>query len=137
MKMQDATSETTGGAATEEIEEKAARRPMHPLVGHADPNVWPFAELPSDYDPAAHAPLKKKDFKEEASYYDYRASMARRAVTRFETLAAEARAGGSTKDKATEKRLARVAAQMEKLKAAIRAGGGDPDAILAKALASS
>lgn len=114
-------------------EKKAPKRIQHPLIGNADPNVYPFTSAPADFDGRKHFPLKKKDFKEEYMFYEWRLSIARQNVEKLEKAVAEAKATGGSKDKAGAKRLVKMAQRLSDLQQKLAAKNVDVGSILKNA----
>jgi len=111
------------------VAEKKGRQ-EHPLVGNEDTKVYPFTVVPPDFDPSKHKGLKKKDFAEEATYFEYRAQMAEMAAKAFRVKAEESKAMGSSKDRAAGKRLKKMMVKAKELRAQLVAQGVDVDAFL-------
>lgn len=111
----------------------APKRPTHPNVGSSDPNVYPFREVPADYDPDTMANLRRRDFAHEATFFDYRANLAERAMNRFRGLAREAREQGDSKQRAAAKRLVKMTEKIAALRQQLEAGGVDINEVLAAA----
>jgi hypothetical protein len=135
----------------EEGEEERKGRPVHPAVGSEDTAVYPFrypapkverdgkiiseedaGNFPPDYDFKEHAPLKKKDFGNEFSYFTYKFKRAQLEAERFQTRANEAlQMGGITSD-ADAKKFLRLSQKMAELRELLGTKGIDPDALLAE-----
>src|SRR4051812_38955543 len=81
-------------------QEPKAKREKKPKVERIDYPVpeGKLLELPADYDPKKHKPLRRKDFKDEALYLDIAAERAEKHAKRLREEALAVRAGGG-KDK--------------------------------------
>ena len=110
---------------------KAPKRADHPALGSKDPNVYPFTTAPADFDGKKHLPFKKKDFKEEHMYYEWRLGIARANLAKLEAAYAESKATGGTKDKAGAKRLVKMASRMADLQQKLAAKNVDVGAVFA------
>lgn len=112
--------------------EKANRpgRKAHPSVGNKDTNVYPFKELPGDFDFATMKGLKKKDFATDAAYYEYRAKELEARAAKFRTQAEEAKKMGTSAERKNAKRLVKLREKMDELKAQLAAQGVDVESLL-------
>ena len=120
---------TTDDAATKE--KKEPKRKEHPLVGKSDPKVYPFSELPGDFDFDAHKPLRKKDFAHEWDYYLYRASFFDWNAARMRKTAEEVKEHGGTKERQAAKRLKAMSSKIAELRQKLEAQGINVDELLA------
>lgn len=111
-----------------------AKKPVHPLVGNKDKEVYPFKSVPADYAFGKMAPLKKDDFSGLAPLIEYKAS-----VKEWEAkeLRAKAETLRKTGDNKTAKKLVKVQGTLQKLREELLKQGLDPDEILASAMAET
>ena len=87
-------------------------------------------EVPANYDPKVHAPLKRGDFENEALFFDMKADEYDRKATRCRVEAGTYRKLGSKEDRAKAKRLLKMRERYSELEAQLRGQGVDVDAIL-------
>lgn len=113
--------------------EKESKRQEHPLVGVDDSDVYPFTDVPEDFDYKAHRPLKKVDFRADHFFFAYKASEAEYRAADFRDREEEARTLGSSKERGKAKRLIKMQEKMEELRASLESDGVDVDAVLTKA----
>lgn len=120
--------------------EKPVRKvlPKHPSIGSTDPNVYPLKAIPTDYDADKYAPLKKKDFADDATWFDYKALLCDRIAAKYRRNAEEARAigTGSGEDKKLLKKMVKQAQKLQELKILLGNKGADVNALIEKALAN-
>ena len=109
---------------------KAPKRIDHPLLSSKDPAVYPFTTAPADFNGKQHLPFKKKDFKEEHQYYEWRLGIARANLAKLEAAYNESKVTGGSKDKAGAKRLAKMASRMADLQQKLSAKNVDVGAVL-------
>lgn len=114
-------------------EGKGAKRPKHPLVGNSDPNVYPFASVPGDYNAKKHAPLKKTDFKDEGTFYEWRAGQLEAKAKQMREMATSIRSGGGQ----AAKQLLKMSQKIDEVKAKLKASGIDPEQLLAQLLSGA
>ncbi len=122
----------TTAAPAEKKKRVAKKREAHPLVGNTDPTKYPFSAIPADYDPKKHKPLKLKNFKDEATFLDYKAarldakaaSLTASANLLREEAKQERLYGNSDKAKLAKKR-AKLQAQLAELEKELAADGVD------------
>lgn len=106
-------------------------RPAHPLVGNADTNVYPFKELPADFDFKTMRGLSKKDFATDAAFFEYKAKGLEAQAANFRVLAENARKLGSSAERNKAKKLVKLQEQMAELSKQLAAQGIDVNALLA------
>ena len=111
--------------------QKAPKRSPHPMAGNEDTSVYPFPEIPADYDPSIHAALKRKDFAHDYTYFEMRAAALRAQADGYDVAATEARTLGSKAERAAAKRMRKMSEQVTELRAKLEAQGVDVDALLA------
>lgn len=111
-----ATSSTP--AAKVVAKRSSTKKQPHPLRGKFDANKkpiatssWPFETLPADFSHKLHSPLVKKDFKSEAGFFDYLASIYDKKATDLRAKAESSRTMGTGEDRKSAKRLEALAAQ--------------------------
>ena len=92
--------------------------------------------VPTDFDSKKFKPLKKKDFKSEATFLELRADNMEAAAKRLREEAAAIRAGGG-KDKGKAKKLVNMTRKLAEMKAAMEAEGIDVEALIQAALAEN
>lgn len=89
--------------------------------------------IPADFNPRKHLPLKKADFKDEWTYFEYRAQLAEKNAASFRKQAEESKSLGSTADRVKAKRMVQMMKRMAELEAELKASGVDIDALKAAA----
>ena len=105
------------------------------LVGNKDEKVYPFeVAVPEDFDFATCKSLKKKDFKEDYLYFEFRAEECDFRAAAFREEAAEVKKLGSAKDRGRAKRLIKMTEKMGELKKQLKNQGIDVDKLLADAV---
>ena len=90
-----------------------------------------LTELPEDYDPKAHKPLKKSDFAHDYVFMRVQAGMLQARAERMFEEALTLEKLGSPKDRVKAKKLIAMQKRMEELKAELAGEGIDLDAIMA------
>lgn len=80
-------------------------------------------EVPADYDPKKHKPLKKSDFASEATYCIMRAEELERKAADYRQEADLIKKGGGKKAAQKAKRLAKMQERMEALKKELAESG--------------
>lgn len=113
--------------------QKAPKRAPHPMTGNEDTSIYPFAEIPADFDPAVHSPLKRKDFAHDYTYFEYRAGVCQAQADKYLKEAEDARTLGSKAERAAAKRLTKMVDQIGELRAKLEAQGVDVDELIANA----
>lgn len=112
-------------------------RPTHPLVGNTDVNVYPFKELPTDFDFKTMHGLGKKDFATDAAFFEYKTKGLEAQAANFRTLAENAKKLGSAAERGKAKKLVKLQEQMAELSKQLAAQGVDVDALLAAKTAAA
>ena len=85
--------------------------------------------VPSDYDSSKMLPPGKKDFAEEANYWDFQALLARERVTKCEKEAKTCRETGSKEQRKALAQRDKLRAKMAEVEAFLSAEGIDPAAL--------
>jgi len=127
-----AASAKPGTEAPEAQVDKIERIP-HPILA-VDENGDATAKIesaPDDFDRKVHLPLRRKDFVNDAAFFDFKAAEYTEKAAEFTSKAVEWRKLGSVKDRARAKRLRNMQAQMAKLREQLEADGIDVDDLLA------
>ena len=120
--------------ATPEQEPEQKGKPVFDQVDSADENVYPFKEaVPEGFDFGEFKPLKKRDFKEEYLFYEYRAAEAEIKAAKFKELAEESKKLGSGKQRQATRRLLKLREQIAALSEHLGAQGVDVEALLSEA----
>lgn len=99
--------------AAERVKAKKEARPNHPLKGNTDKTVYPFKEMPTDFNHDDMLPLESDDFLTSAGYYRYRAHFFEFKAARLRQMATNAELGGPAGD--TGKALKTAAAAMKRI----------------------
>jgi len=122
----------TGGSRPGSKDESAAKpkKVVHPLVDSDDPDVYPFKEIPDDFDSSKHKPLKKKDFASEATYFDMKAAEYETKAEEFRAKAEEARTLGDKETRQAANRLKKVQKTMLELVGRLKKQDVDVAAVL-------
>lgn len=89
-----------------------------------------LTEVPEDYDPKQHKPLKKADFKEEWTYLEFQASIHEAKAAALHEKAAESKKLGSSKDRAKKKKLLTLQKRLNELAEELAGQGVDVDDLL-------
>lgn len=128
------------GAAKPGTTDAAAKEPkkgkvLYPaLVGPKDAEgkdtIIPLKEVPKDWDPKAHKGLRRKDFSDEALFWDWRADRMELQVKKIRAHAEELRKLGTVKDRSRAKKLLSMQKRIADLKAQLEGEGVDVDALL-------
>lgn len=112
---------------------KKGGKPKHPLVGSDDREIYPFRELPADFDPDTHKRLGKKDFATAVAYFTYAVTEDERKLERTKQKLQDAKDGKGDNLANNKKRLATMASKMQDLRVQLEAQGIDVDEFLAAA----
>lgn len=110
--------------AAERVKAKKEARPNHPLKGNTDKTVYPFKEMPEDFNHDDLLPLEAEDFLTSAGYYRYRAHFFEFKAARLRTMAANAEAGGGDTSKALKTAAAAIK-RLEDIKKLLASQGID------------
>ena len=111
----------------DEAAEKQARKlPRHPSTWNAEADAGKGAPMkidavPADFDPKKYKPLAKKDFNDEAVFYDYAAQRAFAKAQNYEELAKQSRLVGNVADKKNMKKFLSMQERIRELQAEILA----------------
>jgi len=89
-----------------------------------------LTEVPADFDPKKHKPLKRKDFKDESVFLLSRAAELEKKAAWYRTEAENVKKLGSVKDRVKAKRLLAMQKRMQELQASLAAEGVDVAALL-------
>jgi hypothetical protein len=89
-----------------------------------------FTEIPSDFSSKIHKPLKRKDFKDEALWFELRAAELEAKAKRARAEADNVRKLGGVKDRAKAKRLISMQKRMAEISEQLTAQGVDVAALL-------
>ena len=92
--------------------------------------------MPDGFNFKDYKPLKKKNFKDEALYFEHRAEEMAYKMTAFKAQAEEARTTGSAADRRKKKQIVKLNAKMNELKEQLVAQGIDVEALIAAAAAT-
>lgn len=87
--------------------------------------------LPDGFDFNEHKLLRRKNFVNDALYFEHRALHLEHRAAAFRGMAAEAKAFGSREDRARAKKLQRMNDQMAELRKQLESSGVDVSALLA------
>lgn len=116
---------------------KKSKRAEFKLIGNKDEKIYPFSSaVPEGFDFKLHKNLKRKDFKEDYLYYEFRAAECESKAVAFREEAAEVKKLGSAKDRGKAKRLVKMQDKMEELKKQLQGQGVDVEKLLADAAKS-
>lgn len=119
-------------AAPEEEPKPSRGKEVFEQVDSSDENIYPFSEaVPEGFDFDKHKPLKKRDFKEEYLYYEFRAEDLERKAAKLREQAEESKKLGSGKARQKAKRLVKLKSQIAKLTESLKESGVDVESILA------
>ena len=110
------SSKPTTSTETEAKVKKTSKRVKHTLVGNKDAKIYPFATLPTDFDFAKHAGLKKKDFANTGEFFEYKAKECEAKAAAFRVKAKEESTTGGGKAKQKARRLVKMIDKMDELK---------------------
>lgn len=121
----------------DEKAKKESKRKQHPLVGSKDDNVYPFAEMPDDFDFVKMKSLNKKDFESDHQFFIYKAADADYRAEDYRERAEEAKTLGSSKERAKAKRLVKMQEKIAELRAQLEEDGVNVDALLENAAAKN
>lgn len=99
-------------------------------TGEGDAAVTKLTAWPTDHDPKVHKPLTRKDFADEAVFYDVQADRLERQAKKFRDKAAETRTLGNVKERVKAKKLIAAMKRMEDMKAELVASGVDLEALM-------
>lgn len=114
-------------------EKKEPKRIAHPdlLTDDEGQPTAKIKEIPKDYDRTKHLPLRRRDFEDEAKWFDMRANEFDVKAFAHRKMAEEFRTLGSAKDRAKARRLVSMQKQMADLRKTLEDEGVDVDALLA------
>jgi hypothetical protein len=87
-------------------------------------------KIPDDFNPKDHLPLRRRDFVDEATWFEMKADEFAAKATSFRTQASNYRKLGSLKDRARAKKLVAMQARMDELKTQLAAQGINVDELL-------
>lgn len=123
---------TKSDAGKKPVKEKKTRQAYTPTVD--DPS-WVnedglLTALPEDYDPRAHLPLKRKDFADEALYYEWLAGVYEVRAKKLRQKAVDFKKMGSVRDRGKAKRLLNMQKRMAELRKQLEDEGVDVAAML-------
>lgn len=93
------------------------------------PHAKPLTEVPTSFDSAKHSPLKRKDFGDEAIYFELQANRHDVAARKFRGLAEESRQFGDSKQRKMANRLVKMREKMAELETLLETRGVDLSAI--------
>lgn len=115
---------------------KAKGRELYPgLVGPKDddgnPTTVQLKEVPKDWDPQKHKGLRRKDFADDALFFDWRADRLELQAKGYRQQAEEFRKLGSVKDRARAKKLLSMQKRIEDLKQQLAGEGVNVNELLA------
>jgi len=90
------------------------------------------AAIPKGFNFDTFKALKKKNFKDEALYYEHRAFEMKFKAEKFEAQAEEIRKLGSPSERRKKKQIIKLQSKMDELKEQLSAQGIDVEALLAE-----
>lgn len=86
---------------------------------------------PEDFDPKANKPLQRKDFADEATFFEMQANVYEARAKRCREKAEESKKLGGAKDKQKAKKLISMTKRLNELKASLQEEGFDVDSLMA------
>ena len=123
-------------AINTEATEKKARRPRKPkadwpgLTRDDAGDVVRLKEAPADFNVRKHAPLTKRNFEDEAVFFDFKAGCLEQQAAGMRQQAEECRKLGNKEDRAKARKLKSWLEKAADLRAELMAGGIDVDSLL-------
>src|SRR6056297_3199820 len=108
-------------------EKKRGPKPKieHPLLADGK-----LEAIPDDFDPKVHKPLRKKDFVEEAVFFDHKAEQAEERLNYYREQAEECRKLGNAADRKKAKKLRTWMEKIAELKAELEEDGVDVSSLI-------
>lgn len=101
------------------------KRVKYPNVPEDGLDAWP-----ADFDPKAHKPLRRQDFKDETVWLERKATQFENAAKRMREEAQQIAALGTTGERGKARKLLKVSKELDALKEALKAKGVDVESLL-------